>query len=231
MKFLSGLLVLALAVTLVNPAVGALRPPPASGSLDFAQMALEAVRDGRYTAARTLLEQSTAYQSSPRTQGYILRQIAELSLSSPGPYARWAYELNRGCAYHNLMLYFRQAGLPEWPTLAGLARQHYQRSLQFDPSSPRARLCLAALDLEVGNVAAAERDYAGVELSALQDVNAKLLMAYYLMAKKDVGGTLAWLAEAIAADRAEAVTWAAESNDFDPIREDPRFIRLLADNP
>ena len=117
--------------------------------------------------------------------------------------------------------------------LAGRARSHLEEALRRDPANVAARLSLATLLHEIGEPHAAEREFAHVKLDAgrMGDGSIGLRLASYWAAAGERHRALEQLERAfrerpylIYALRDNVLLW---SNEFDRLRDEPRFKRLL----
>jgi tetratricopeptide (TPR) repeat protein len=119
--------------------------------------------------------------------------------------------------------------------LAARARAHLETTLRNEPDNVFARVSLAALLHELGDPAQAQRDFLRLTLDRSQrdDAMLALRLAAYHVAAGDHERALAQIERAFRRpymyrSLREMLEW---SNEFDRIRDDPRFRRLLERPP
>jgi tetratricopeptide (TPR) repeat protein len=119
--------------------------------------------------------------------------------------------------------------------LAAKARTLLETTVRTEPDNVFARLSLAALLHEIGEPALAQREYHRIALTASQRQDAMLILrlAAYFVAAGDHERALASLERALQRpymyrSLREMMDW---SNEFDRLRDDPRFRRLMEKDP
>jgi len=121
------------------------------------------------------------------------------------------------------------------PGLASKARSLLESTVRNEPNNVFAHLSLAALLHEMGEPEQAQREYQRINLNSVQHQDAMLILrlAAYFSAAGDHGRALDHLERALQRPSMyrslrEMMDW---SNEFDRLRDDPRFRRLIARIP
>ena len=119
--------------------------------------------------------------------------------------------------------------------LAAKARIHLEASIRNEPDNVFARLSLAALLHELGDHGQAQREFLRITLDSAQreDPMLALRLAAYHAAAGDRERAIAQLDKALRRPYLyrtlrEMLDW---SNEFDRLRDDPRFRQLLEKDP
>jgi hypothetical protein len=100
----------------------------------------------------------------------------------------------------------------------------YHDALALDSRCVAARLGLAALDAEVGHLGDARAEFAKIGRRRDDQLNALFVATYYTMLD-DKDDAFTYLARA-AIDN-DTRSWIEASNDYDSLRDDPRFARIV----
>jgi tetratricopeptide (TPR) repeat protein len=199
----------------------------ADADLDFASARIayvQAMDELRRTGERGLAEKAGQQLSLSLTlerAPMLIRQIAPLAGVQTG---QW--RLPFALAYHEKFLATRAFLGRAVPELAARAEAIYRQILDHEPDHMAARLDLAALYAERGELVAAEAEFARVPESTLRDATYAIEAARYLAARGRVEEAIVALERAQRKRPGELrELWL--QNGFDRLRRDARFLGLV----
>lgn len=201
--------------------------------LDARGQHVEALRE--YAAALAELDSLAAVAQSPDARFLSWRaKVAWQREQSEELLERDAYaavmpgsviaHYNLGATLHAKFLSVR-AFLGRGPKLLwNGAMAEYREALRIDPRFSPARLGAAALYADAGLFEPARAEFAQVGRRRDEDDFAMRVAAYYASIG-EADEAFAYLARAVT--RLDQIRWALRSNDFDALRTDERFARLV----
>lgn len=133
-----------------------------------------------------------------------------------------------GVSLHNLMLFFRNQGTPDWRLLGMPTRVVYERGLLLAPDDLSLQIVRAGLLVDLGRTAESDSLFPAPPLDdanlAAHDV---INMAYYHAARGNRVDLMVWLARAMKRAPEHTLEWATESDDLDAYRDDAPVMAML----
>lgn len=194
-----------------------------------------AIKQENWKRALTLLGELPQGSLSDLKRQYLQQQIGYLDADlgtlreTSSPRLLPHLYLNVGCGYHNLMLWMREVEGASHEPFFQKAQFSYELSYHsdFEGSYAVARVCLAALYMEQGMLLAASDLVDTLDLEKLEGYIELMNIAYYYSAAGQAENAVRYLRKAMVLRPDETRDWALKSNDFDRVRNDPRFIELI----
>lgn len=196
---------------------------------------IQAIKQENWKRALTLIGELPQGALSDLKRQYLQQQIGYLDADlgtlreTSSPRLLPHLYLNVGCGYHNLMLWMREVEGTSHEPFFQKAQFSYELAYHsdFEGSYAVARVCLAALYMEQGMVLAASDMIETLDLEKLEGYIELMNIAYYYSAAGQADQAVRYLRKAMVLRPDETRDWAIKSNDFDRVRNDPRFQKLI----